>query len=145
MGRRPKRQRLAGDEAGLRHRPFEGVDQQQHRVDHLEHALDLAAEVGVAGRVHDVDADPFPGDGGELGQDGDAALALEVVRVHGAVGDDLAGPEGAGLAQEPVDQRGLAVVDVRDDGDVADLATAGSGIRIQVGKGGGAAHAGGNT
>ena len=116
-----QRQRLAGDEAGLRHRAFEGVDQQQHRVDHLEHALDLAAEVGVAGRVDDVDARALPGDRGELRQDGDAALALEIVRVHRAVGDDLAGAELTGLAQEAVDQRGLAVVDVGDDGDVSDI------------------------
>ena len=35
--------------------PFDRVDQQQHAVDHRQHALDLAAEVGVAGRVDDVD------------------------------------------------------------------------------------------
>ena len=29
--------------------------------------------------------------------------------------------EGAGLLQQAVDQRGLAVVDVRDDGDVAKI------------------------
>ena len=36
-------------------------------------------------------------------------------------GDDLARIERAGLPQELVDQRGLAVVDVRDDRDVAKL------------------------
>ena len=48
--------------AGLRHGAFVGVHQQQHRVDHAEHALDLAGEVGVAGRVDDVDevAAPTP-------------------------------------------------------------------------------------
>ena len=58
-------------------------------------------------------------DGGVLGQDGDAALALEVVAVHRALGDALVGAEGAALVQQGVDQRGLAVVDVGDDGDVA--------------------------
>ena len=29
-----ERERLAGDELGLRHRPFGGVDQQDHAVDH---------------------------------------------------------------------------------------------------------------
>ena len=117
-----QRERLAGHEAGLRHRPFVGVDEQADRVDHPQHALDLAAEVGVARRIDDVDAHPLPGDRGELRQDRDAALALELVRVHRAVGDDLAGAEAAGLAQEAVDERGLAVVDVRDDRDVADVA-----------------------
>ena len=55
-----QRQRLAGDELGLRHRPFGGVDQQDHAVDHRQDALDLGAEIGVAGRVDDVDVrSPF--------------------------------------------------------------------------------------
>ena len=58
-------------------------------------------------------------DGGVLGQDGDAALALEVVVVHRALGDPLVRAERAALVQQRVDQRGLAVVDVGDDGDVA--------------------------
>ena len=114
-----QRQRLARDEARLRHRAFDRVDQQQHAVDHRQHALDLAAEVGVAGRVDDVDVRAFVVDGAVLGQDGDAALLLEVVRVHHALGDVLVRGEGAGLLQQLVDQRGLAVVDVGDDGDVA--------------------------
>jgi hypothetical protein len=57
--------------------------------------------------------------GGVLREDGDAALALEVHAVHHAVGDLLVGAERSALAQQRVDERGLAVVDVRDDGDVA--------------------------
>ena len=55
-----------------------------------------------------------------LGEDGDAALSFEVVGVHDALGDGFIGAEGAGLAQHGVDEGGLAVVDVGDDGDVAD-------------------------
>ena len=51
----PALERLAQHEARLRQRPLGGVDQQQGAVGHLEDALDLAAEVGVAGRVDDVD------------------------------------------------------------------------------------------
>ena len=58
---------------------------------------------------------------GAFGQDGDAALALELVRIERALGDLLVGAEGAGLAQQLIDQRGLAVVDMRDDRDVADI------------------------
>ena len=121
--RQAERQRMLKDEAGLRHRAFKGVDQQQHAVDHLEHALDLAAEIGVAGGVHDVDLDILVVDGGVLGQDGDAALALNRVAVHDAVGDLLVFAEDAALLEHFVDQRGFAVVDVRDDGDVADILT----------------------
>ena len=84
-----------------------------------KHALDFPAEVGVAGRVHDVDQGLAVVHRGVLRQDGDAALALELVAVHGALGDPLVGPQHAALAEHRIDQRGLAVVDVRDDGDVA--------------------------
>ena len=45
---------LAQHEARLRQRPFAGVNEQQYAVDHEESALNLAAEVGVAGSVDDV-------------------------------------------------------------------------------------------
>ena len=48
------------------------------------------------------------------------ALALEVVGVHHALGDDLVVTERPGLPEHVVDQRGLSVVDVRHDGDVAE-------------------------
>src|SRR5450830_1707251 len=113
---------LAGDETGLRHRAFLGIDQQQHRVDHRQHALDLAAEVGVARRVDDVDVGAFVLDRAVLRQNRDAALFLEIVRVHHAGIDLLVFTEGAGLAQQLVHQRGFAMVNVGDDGDVANSA-----------------------
>ena len=106
-------------EFGLRQRAFGGVDQHQRAVHHVEDALDLAAEIGVAGRIDDVDAGVLPLHRGGLGQDGDAALALQIVGIHRALGHALVVAEGAGLLQQAVDQRGLAVVDVGDDGDVA--------------------------
>ena len=57
IGLQAQRQRLAGHELGLRHRAFGRIDQQDDAVDHRQDALDLAAEIGVAGRVDDVDAD----------------------------------------------------------------------------------------
>ena len=41
------------------------------------------------------------------------------------LGDVLVGAERAGLAEHGVDERGLAMVDVGDDGDVADVVAAG--------------------
>src|SRR6185437_10384914 len=87
-------------------------------VHHVEDALDLAAEIGVAGSVDDVDAGVFPLHRGRLGQDGDAALALQIVGIHRALDHALVVAVGAGLLQQAIDQRGLAVVDVGDDGDV---------------------------
>ena len=72
-------QRLAEHELGLRHRAFGGIDEDHDAVDHREDALDLAAEIGVAGGIDDVDARVLPDQRGDLGEDGDAALALEIV------------------------------------------------------------------
>ena len=47
-GLEAQRQRLARDEARLRHGAFDRIHQQQHAVDHGEHALDFAAEVRMA-------------------------------------------------------------------------------------------------
>ena len=58
-------------------------------------------------------------DGAVLRENGDAAFPLEIVRVHDAVDDVLVRGERARLAQQLVDERGLAVVDVGDDRDVA--------------------------
>ena len=114
-------QRLRHHEFRLRQRALGGVDQHQGAVHHVEDALDLAAEVGVAGRVDDVDAGAMPFDRGGLGQDGDAALALEIVGIHGALDLALVLAVDPRLLQEPIDQGRLAVVDVRDDGDVTKL------------------------
>ena len=117
--RQPALERLAQHEPRLRQRPFRRVDEQHHAVDHRQRALHLAAEVGVARRVDDVDQHVVVVDGGVLRENRDAALALELGVVHGALGDPLVRAERAALVQQRVDERGLAVVDVGDDGDVA--------------------------
>ena len=73
----------------------------------------------MSGGVDDVDRQVVPLDRGVLGEDRDALLALEVAGVHDPVGDLLVGGEGAGLAQHLVDERGLSVVDVGDNGDIS--------------------------
>ena len=91
-------------ETGLRHGAFGSVHQQQHAIHHVHDAFHLAAKIGMAGGIDDVDLDGFAGDwigdgdGGVLGQDGDATLALEVVRVHHALGHLLVVTEGVRLA-----------------------------------------------
>jgi hypothetical protein len=114
-------QRFLQNEAGLRHGPLEGVDQQQHAVGHLEHPLHLTTEIRVPGGVDQVDAHPLIGDREVLGGDGDAAFAFEIVRVHDPLTDILPFAKNVALPQDLVDQRGLAVVHVGNDGDVADL------------------------
>ena len=115
------RQRLADHELGLRQHAFGRVYQHDGAVHHVQDAFDLAAEIRVAGGVDDVDAGAAPDHRGTLGEDGDAALALQDVAVERALGHHLVVTERAGLAEELVDQGGLAVVDMGDDRDVANL------------------------
>ena len=128
--RQVRLERLAQHEARLRQRAFARVDEQQHAVDHRERALDLAAEVGVAGRVDDVEVDVAVAHRGVLGENRDALLALQVVGVHDALVDVLVLAERAGLPQQRVDERGLAVVDVGDDREIAQVVA--RGIRTPI-------------
>lgn len=63
-------------------------------------------------------------DGRVLGQDGDALLALQVHRVHYPGLDVAARSEGAGLPQHGVHEGGFAMVDVGDDGEIAQILAA---------------------
>jgi hypothetical protein len=125
-GPEPERQRLSRNELGLRHRTFGRIDQKDHTVDHREDALDLRAEIGVARRIDDVDVRDFargirPFDRGALGEDGDPAFFFQVVRIHRALFHALVVAERAGLAEQLVDKRRLAVIDVGDDRHVAQI------------------------
>ena len=95
---------------------------------HFEAALDLTAEVSVTGGVDDVEGDaafngarPYVTDRGVLREDRDALFALEVHGVHDSVIDVLVLAESTGLPEHGVDERGLAMVDVGDDGDIAKI------------------------
>ena len=117
LGQRHQVARILG-EIGLV-RPFRRIDENDRTVHHIEDPLDLATEVGVARRIDDIDAHVFPHQRGALGQDRNPALALEILRVHDQLLHLLIGAEDAGLLEHLVDERGLAVVDVGNDGDVA--------------------------
>ena len=73
---------LLQHKARLGHRALKGVDQQQAAVSHIEHALHLAAKVAVTRGVDDVDLVTVVRDGHILGQDGNAALAFQVIAVQ---------------------------------------------------------------
>jgi len=77
----------------------------------------------VAGGIDDVDLDAAIGDRGVLGDDGDAALPLQVEAVQDALAEILIGTEDVPLLEHPVDQGRLAVVDVGDDCDVSKFHT----------------------
>src|SRR5690606_31515533 len=103
-----------------------GVAQHDRAIDHRQDTLDLTAKIGVAWRVDDVDLDALPLNGSGLGENGDAALALQVITVHGALGHGLVRAEGARLLQQVIDQRSLDMVDASDNSYGARFQSAGS-------------------
>jgi hypothetical protein len=109
----------------LRLHPLRGVDHQQRTFAAHQRAAHLVGEVHVPGRVDQVELVrlPIPGrvrqrDGVRL--DRDAALPLEVHRVEDLVAELPVFHRSAAL-DEAVGQCRLAVVDVGDDAEVADL------------------------
>ena len=114
-------QRLADDEFGLRHRPFGGINQDDRAIDHGQDALHLAAKVGMARRIDDIDPRVLPGDRRRLGDDRDPTLLFEIVRIHDPLGDPLILAKSAGLLEQTVHKRRLAVIDMSYNGDIAEL------------------------
>ncbi len=116
-------QERVGD--GLRLDSLARVDDEQRAFAGGKRARHFVGEIHVAGRVDEVEAvlvAVFRGvvQANALGLDGDAALALEVHRVeHLRLHFALA--ERAGKLQQAVGKRGLTVVDVRDDAEIADV------------------------
>src|SRR5207302_8775273 len=111
----------ARDGTSLRLRSIVGVHDEEDAIDHLHYPLDLAAKIGVAWCVVDGDSVVVPLKRSVLCANGDAFFAFEIHRIHHPLFDLLVFSKSARLAQELIDQGCLPVVDVRDDGDVADL------------------------
>jgi hypothetical protein len=122
---------------GVRLRLHAGDAAQHHdgAVEHAQRPLDLDREVDVAGGVDDVDVVRLDADLGRAARpgavgrgrlDGDAALALQLHRVHLGADAVLAlhlvdRVDPLGVEEDALGQRGLAAVDVRRDADVADF------------------------
>jgi hypothetical protein len=97
------------------------VDDKQRTFAGLQRARDLVGEVDVAGRVDEVELVAFPRHADGLSLDRDAPLPLELHRVEDLLAH-LAGGDGIGQLEDAVGECRLAVVDVRDDREVADPA-----------------------
>jgi len=121
-------QRLLDHEAGLGHGALKGIHDQKGSVHHSQDSLNLAREVDVSGGVDDVQGRVPEAHRRVLGQDGDAPLPLKIIGVHDPLNDLLTGAEDPCLTQEAVHEGGLAVVDVGDDGEVAQFGSLHDGL-----------------
>ena len=110
---------------GLGLDPLRGVDQQQRTLAGHQRPSHLVGEIDVTGSVDQIQliglavlGRVVEGDGVAL--DRDAALALDVHRVQDLVAK-VAFVHAAAVLDQAVGQGGLAVVDVGDDAEVADV------------------------
>ena len=110
----------AEEQRGLWLDAFDGRDDQHRAVEDAEDALDLRDEVGMAGRVDEIDGEVAQEERGDRRSDGDAAFALEVERVGlGRAGVDAADVvDRAGGEEESLGESGLTGVDVGEDAEV---------------------------
>ena len=77
----------------------------------------------MAGGVYNVDFGVFVMHGGVFGQNGDAALPLDVAGVHHALRHLLVFTKNAALLEHFIHQGGLAMVNVSDNSDIANVIT----------------------
>ena len=108
-------------EPRLRHWTLGRIDEHDGPIGHANDALHLAAKIGVARRIDDVDLHALVRQGNVFGEDRDAPLPLQVVAIEHELMVQLARPELAALLEEAIDQRRLAVIDVGDDDDIAKI------------------------
>ena len=108
--------------SGLGHRSLVCVDKKQHRIHRRENALDFSGEVCMSGRIDNVDMVVAPRNGAVFGANGDAALPFDLVVIHDPLFDACVRSENLSRPEDRIDERRLAVIDVRDNGDIANPA-----------------------
>ena len=111
---------LAPDRLGLRLHAGHAVEDDDRAIEHPEAPLDFNGEVHVPGRIDDVDAMVAPERRRCRGRDGDAPFLFLGHPVHrGRALMDLTDlVDLLRVEEDPLGDRGLAGVDMRDDSDV---------------------------
>ena len=107
----------------LRFNALRRIHDQKRAFAGREASRDFVREIDVPRRVHEVELVALPLQPHRLRLDGDPALALDVHVVEDlGVAGHLAVGEPAGRLDQPVGERRLPMVDMRDDAEIADFA-----------------------
>ena len=117
--------RLINVRQGLRFNALAGIDHQQRTLASGERAVDLIGEVHVTGRIDQIEdivlaIARFVIEPHSLRLDGNSALALDVHGIEHLL-LHLARLQPAGELNQPVGQRRFSMVDMGDDGEIADV------------------------
>ena len=102
-------------------RTFRGIDEEHDTVHHCQCPFNLATEVSVTRRVHEVDLHPAVRDRCVLGQDRDSSFTFEDKRVHNPVNHLFFCVEDPTLTEQGIDERSFTVVNVSNDSDIANV------------------------
>ena len=103
------------------------ISKEEHAIDHFHDTFHFGTEVGVTWSVDDVNGvfftvfriDPLHRE--VFGLNRNAFFALEVHRVHGTFFYAFVFTVSAALREKAVDECGLAMINVCDDGDITDI------------------------
>ena len=114
-------QGLAQHVFGLGHRALIGINQKQHAINHVQHALHLAAKIGMARGIQNINLHAIMHNSGIFGQNSNATLTLQIVGVHNALFHMLVSTEHAALLQHRINQGGLAMVNVGNNGYITNI------------------------
>ena len=75
----------------------------------------------MARRVDNIDARLVPNHRSRFGENGDAALFFQITAIHQPLIDRLIVAKQTGLLQNRVNERGFAMVDMSDNGNIAKI------------------------
>ena len=128
-------QALLHREIGVRKRlrldALRRVDEQHRTLTRRERTAYLVREIDVAGGVDEVELMVAPGHAHGAGLDRDSVLALQLHRVDHLV-THLAQGHGPRRFEQPIGEGRLAMIDMRDDAEVADAGELGHRAQITV-------------
>jgi hypothetical protein len=113
----------------LRFHALRRIHHQQGALARGQAARDLIGEVDMPRRVHQVEDMALPVEAHGLRLDGDAALLLDIHIVE-HLGAHLTVGQAAGALDQAIGKRGLAMIDMGDDREIADLVERGHGGRL---------------
>ena len=117
----PVFQSLAQDKFRLCLRTVVGIHHQKDAIDHLHDPLDFSAKIGVPGSIDNVHVITVPAKGRIFRANGNALFSLEIHGIHDPLIHLLICAKRPRLLEQLVHQGRLAVVHVRNDGDVANV------------------------
>ena len=105
----------------LRHRSLKRIDKEEHAIHHIEDALHLTAKVCMPRCIYNIDLNIIVENCRVLRENRNAALTLNIPRVHHALAHLLVRAEHMTLPQHRIHKSRLTVVNVGNNCDIAQL------------------------